>query len=90
VTPKGFTLTMWDVKGGYDPNTTDVITFYLNYVGCKANKNKLRLLFVFAFYLNYVGCKVIESDMHAKTGISFTLTMWDVKRATEELKEPHG
>ncbi len=35
--PSCFTLTMWDVKGYISDNTLRlVLSFYLNYVGCKA------------------------------------------------------
>ena len=32
------------------------------------------------FYLNYVGCKVTQATQEMETALSFTLTMWDVKK----------
>ena len=79
-----FTLTMWDVKtfselARHIFNTT----FYLNYVGCKGKLNNRRNVCKTLFYLNYVGCKASTSSLKISAKYAcFTLTMWDVKRAT--------
>mgnify|MGYP006892226089 CR=1 FL=1 len=75
-----FTLTMWDVKSSGYKVFVNGLEFYLNYVGCKAHKIRFISIPKPSFYLNYVGCKVFIESCNCKCDLSFTLTMWDVKR----------
>ena len=75
-----FTLTMWDVKVFVFIVWYIQLQFYLNYVGCKAQKIPYYPLFSFkSFTLTMWDVKSLSADKSTLSFLRFTLTMWDVK-----------
>ncbi len=71
---------MWDVKLLVDMSvTSDVNSFYLNYVGCKVLTQGYKLSASESFTLTMWDVKEELAEILEKSKESFTLTMWDVK-----------